>query len=232
MRKGRGEMAEKEKISSSWNRHTLVWIRGEARKALIERLGAECQPWQAALLEDGKVPGIICRQPKKKEGIWLVGFSGWMYDRGMRRRMTAEIEENDVLYARSPFEILEQGEVCRAYPALALIVSAAERNGIQAGLYGSTAMEWVSGRPYRRPDSDYDLYIRRKENSDLNGFYEMLRALEAAGVKTDVEIEVNGYGVKLKEYMSGQKTVLGKGLYDVVLMDRLSIQERQSGTDE
>lgn len=49
--------------------------------------------------------------------------------------------------------------------------------------------------------------------------------LEAqSGVRLDAEIELTGgYGVKLKELLSPSKTVLGKGLYDVVLFEKSTI---------
>jgi hypothetical protein len=45
------------------------------------------------------------------------------------------------------------------------------------------------------------------------------------GIKIDVEIHLrSGYGINLKEYASESDTLLGKGLRDVVLIDRKNIE--------
>ena len=40
------------------------------------------------------------------------------------------------------------------------------------------------------------------------------------GVRFDAEVDINGFGVKLKEILENKKTFLGKGLYDVKILDR------------
>lgn len=211
--------------------------------------------WKQQLVCDPLVPGIICRQPSgisclSSSGIsdsspaetdrnhqypqhsdtFLAGFSYWKYDNGSRLRMTAEIYKESVRKTCSPVDLCapdKRDRLCTAYPLLSPIFAAADKCHIKPGLFGSTALEWVTGYPYRNQNSDLDLYLLPLPGCDLQGFGHSLSLLEAqSGVRLDAEIELTGgYGVKLKELLSPSKTVLGKGLYDVVLFEKSTIMD-------
>ena len=218
-----------EEWKKGWNRHTLIWITPEGRKYAAEHIfswqweedEAETIAWKRLLVQDAEVPGIICRQPEKREGFWLAGFSHWEYQNGSRMRMLAYVPQEMVWKSCSPFELCageERERICWKYPELSWVFTAADRFGVEVGLYGSTALEWVTKRPYRNRNSDFDLYIRSGKEGQLKSFgQELYRQEQRQGVRFDAEVEINGFGVKLKELMENRKTFLGKGLSDVEL---------------
>ncbi len=219
-----------EGCKNGWNRHTLIWITPEGRRYAAEHIfsqqwekdRAEMNAWKRLLVQDTDIPGIICRQPERRDGIWLAGFSHWEYRDGVRMRMQAFVPEVMVWKSCSPFELCTgegQERLCRSYPELDEVFKAAGCCGVELGLYGSTALEWVTKRPYRNKNSDFDIYVRVGEESDLIGFGQRLQKLEEArGVRFDAEAEIQGFGVKLKELMGNRKTFLGKGLYYIELL--------------
>lgn len=224
------ESKKAEESREKWNRHTLIWITPEGRGYAAEHIfsrqwetdGCEADVWKRLLVQDGEIPGIICCQPERRDGFWLAGFSHWEYQNGSRMRMQAYVPENMVWKSCSPFELCageEREKLVRKYPEMREVWEAADHFGLEAGLYGSTALEWVTKRPYRNKNSDFDIYLRTGKKSDLKGFGQKLQKLEESrGVRFDAEVEIGGFGVKLKELMGNRKTFLGKGLYDAELL--------------
>ena len=74
--------------------------------------------------------------------------------------------------------------------------------------------------------SDLDLIVKNYAPDELIGLLSLCNEIESRmGIKIDVEIHLrSGYGINLKEYASESDTLLGKGLRDVVLIDRKSIE--------
>lgn len=226
-------------IPVNWKRHTIIWLTPKGRLDAADHIlpqpweSCETPEWKKELVNNPLVPGIICRQPTTtkeeppilKPGFLLAGFSHWKSEQGSRLRMSAVVEATEVCHSCTPFDLCapdQRDPLCRSYPLLRSIFSTADQYGIELGLFGSMALEWVTGFPYRNPDSDIDLCIRQTKNGDLEGFGKSLTRLEKkCGSRLDVEVEIaDGYGVKLKELFSSSKTVLAKGLYDVKLFDK------------
>lgn len=231
---------EKSSKTAGWMRHTLIWLAPEGRSYAAAHIHG--QPWEVeavvgtekenggktacmrALVLDPVVPGIVCRQPELKGDVWICGFSHWVVKDGSRHRMLADFRPENVEKAWSPFELCSgerQEALCRQYPKLRAVFSAAENCGVELGLYGSSALEWVTGRPYRHENSDFDLYARMREDGDVRQFGSSLACLEKQlEIRLDVELEAGGYGIKLKELTAPGRTVIGKGLYDVQLFEK------------
>lgn len=237
------------KNRTGWMRHTLIWLTPAGRRFAAahirgqlwtdsqwtgnqwtdsqwtgSRQGEEGDVWRESLVMDNRIPGILCRQPKDQSGIWTCGFSHWEFEDGRRRRLLADFRVEDVERTCSPFELCsgkQKDDLCRRYPQLRAVFSAAEACGLECGIYGSTALEWVTGLMYRHADSDFDLYVRQKPGGDAGRFERELARLERdEGIRLDVELELDGCGVKLKELAAPGRTVLGKGLYDVRLFEK------------
>lgn len=216
--------------TAGWMRHTLIWLSPAGRRYAASHIrrqqweDEQTAEWMENLALNPAIPGILCRQTESGENRWICGFSHWNVEDGRRRRMLAEFCPKDVVKTKSPFDLCsgqEKEALCRRYPKLRSVFSAAENCGIELGLYGSTALEWVTGCPYRHVDSDFDLYVRQKEGGDVGRFGQMLVALEAIqGIRLDAELEICGYGIKLKELTAPGRTVIGKGLYDVRLIEK------------
>lgn len=227
--------------TAEWKRHTLVWLTEEGRRyaadhvhtAAWEEPGSRgTDSCKRKLICDHLVPGIICRQPSQSGSrqTILAGFSHWKHDGGTRLRTTAEILKESVWNACTPFDLCapdQRGRLCTAYPLLEAVFEAADKYKIQPGLFGSTALEWMTGYPYRNRHSDLDLCLMPLPGCDLERFGRALSLLETQnGTRLDAELEVaGGYGIKLKELLSPAKTVMGKGLYDVVLFEKKSISD-------
>lgn len=231
--------ASDHNIPANWKRHTLIWLTPKGRLDAAAHIlpqpweGCGTPEWKKDLVNNPLIPGIVCRQPAVakeeppilKPGFLLAGFSHWKSEQGARLRMTAVLAATEVCHSCTPFDLCapdQRDSLCRSYPLLESIFSTADHYGIEPGLFGSTALEWVTGYPYRNPDSDMDLYVRQTKDGDLEGFGKSLTRLEkTCGSHLDVEVEIaDGYGVKLKELLSSSKTVLAKGLYDVKLLDK------------
>lgn len=229
----------KNNASVIWKRHTLIWLTAAGRLHSANHIltpsweAHESDTWKKNLIYNQRIPGVICRQTSESEstqpvpqpGFLLAGFSHWKYDHGCRLRMTARFQEAEVLRCCSPFDLCipdERNRLCRTYPLLEAVFSAADSYGIEPGLFGSTALEWVTGYPYRNQNSDIDLCIRMMPGCDLKGFGKTLALLEEQyKTRIDVEMETEcGYGIKLKEFLSPSKTVLGKGIYDIKIFEK------------
>lgn len=234
----------KQEITTNWKRHTFIWLTGKGRHYAANHIQTQewesfgSDTWKENLICNHSIPGIICRQPFETDprylmgesGCLLAGFSHWKFEKGNRMRITAYFQETDVLKSCSPFDLCmpaQREDLCRAYPLLEPIFNAADKYKIEPGLFGSVALEWVSGYPYRNPNSDLDLCIRYRQDSDLESFGQTLLLLEEQyRTRIDVEIETtDGYGIKLKELFTSGKTILGKGLYDVKLFKKETLQQ-------
>lgn len=232
---------------TNWRRHSLIWLTEQGRHYAADHIHTclwekqETAGWKKDLVTNPLIPGIICRQPSTdtmdstkdhspgQTGTILAGFSHWQYEKGSRLRMTARIQKTEIKKILSPFDLCtpaERSRLCITYPLLKEVFAAADRYHLKPGLYGSTALEWTTGYPYRNQNSDLDLYLKPEKDCDLGKFADALIQLEQqSGTRLDAEIEIGGnYGVKLKELFSSSKMVLGKGLYDVKLFDKLLIQ--------
>ncbi len=218
--------------TTDMGRHTLIWLTDSGRHYAANHMGNQSNAARLMqnLICNHAVPGIICRQPAKiqSNGIILAGFSHWIQEEGCRLRTTAEFPEKTICKSCSPFDLCaseNRNQLCRNYTIFDAIFSAADRYHIKPGLFGSTALEWVTGYPYRNPDSDLDLCLKPMPRSDLESFGHTLFQLEEqSGIRLDAEVEIaGGYGVKLKELLSSSKTILAKGLYDVTLFERKTV---------
>ncbi len=209
-------------------RHDFLFLSREgaefARRSAYERAPEAGRRFIDELIlcpGPGQIPAIVKRQEERSPDTIEAGFSSYRFIDGCRFRVAAKIPRNGVLKAITPFELVRDmdkyGDPPRKEAVLRLYKAAFE-NGVELGVYGSTALGIVTSLPYVRPDSDIDVLVRKNEaDADLSGFYR-----EAVGIgkvcRTPLDIEIqtkNGYGAKLKELFSEQATVLAKGLYDV-----------------
>ena len=90
---------------------------------------------------------------------------------------------------------------------------AAESRQLHFGLFGSAALEAVTGLPYLHDRSDIDAILGPGSESAIHAFWDELLAVEqTTGVRADVELMFSpGKYIKLRELMSGGSTVLVKG---------------------
>jgi len=218
-------------------RHDLIFLDKEGKKQAVQaacRLHPKTKETFIRNIIAGEgIPGIIKRQEAKRQEFIQVGYSTWYYCDGSRIRLNSEVAGEYINGVLTPFEVLERARDKQLYKQLAVLAADC---GLRAGIYGSSALQEITGRPYRNTDSDIDVFVKSiTAGADLKRFAERLLKLEKIQQTAfDVEVEYRDiYGIKLKELQSGQKTVLAKGLFDVQLLEREAVlreisQERDS----
>lgn len=213
-------------------RHTFVFLTPEGRARLYSRLAPSYAGEALALLREtlagaADVPGIV-RRGEAAPGEAALGFVPCRrLSDGRRLRVAARVPYADIREVRSVFDVQGGGAPARTRcvaAALALMPLAASL-GIRAGALGSAGLELATGLPYTDGASDLDLLLEPAPYARLAAFAAQAAALYA-GLPMDVELALpDGYGVKLAELFSPSRTVLGKGLRDVRLLERKRIME-------
>ena len=153
-------------------------------------------------------------------GMIRCGLSLPYKENGTRKRFAVYISPDAVLQVKTPFEVAEDlagdnGRIGKLLEEIRKIP------GIRAGIYGSAALEWVSGYRYLTDMSDVDLIIEGKSREALYGFYHMLPGLEHL-CQTNLDLEARfpgGRDVKLREMFSAQDTVIVKSVDNVELTE-------------
>ena len=165
-----------------------------------------------------------------------LGFSWHERSGNVRMRFSSMVETSQVLRVVKPWDLVQyidrmKNEDMRR--KLALIRKTGMRYGVRWGIFGSCAMEMVTGLPYMDEDSDLDLIAmweqpEKNENERLNidrsrAFYKECKAI-AGDMSFDMEILFPGIGsVKASEWFSGSELVLIKNLSGAQLMERAKL---------
>ena len=212
-----------------YKRHDLVWL-SEAGKAHALSNVQNCVPpvkddeIRALIFSVPPIPAIVRRQEAAEEGLLCIGFSSPKIIDGIRLRIGSRVPPDCIVRLQTPFDVAKS--VKAQLPDCGLLnelIDAGLRHNTEVGVFGSAALQLVTGLPYMRENSDMDIYLRcHGTRQDLTLFFgQLLKYEEKSGISIDAEIEWPGqYGVKLKELFGPGKTVLGKGLYDVAILEK------------
>ena len=204
-------------VFSDWKQINISSIQNENFKKLIIQ---------------NIIPGIVRREEievtqgdnyySENEKVFI-GFVYPYTENGRRLRFGSSVPGNKIKKLVTPYEISNFKFATRT-PALSALSQI--KHEFKVGVWGSTSLEIITGLPYTHDRSDLDLIIKNYAPDDLISFLSLCNELESKmGIKIDVEIHLrSGYGINLKEYASESDTLLGKGLRDVVLIDRKSIE--------
>ncbi|HEY0329383.1 MAG TPA: malonate decarboxylase holo-[acyl-carrier-protein] synthase [Rhodopseudomonas sp.] len=174
------------------------------------------------------IPGIVCA-PKGPlpNGYVQLGVSFPFRDDGARVRALFALPPKRIGKAHSPYDVLGMLRANAFEGAAALIELRAlcESHGVEAGLFGSAALQILTGLSYLESRSDVDAVVRPCGVAKLRLVHAGLAALRHDhGRKFDVEVTLpDGIGVKLDELMSSTNTVLGRGIDGVRLLDRAAV---------
>lgn len=220
-------------------RHTLLDITDSGREEILADLarnGPESdmlrEKYAQVLLPEvagARVPGVVRREEAAlRPGYLPVGFSSPMTGAQGRLRISAFVQQKDIVRITSPYDILSvvltpPRNACNT--ALALARSQAQTLDLVLGVWGSAALELYTGLPCTHSDSDLDLLVAAAPQESLYRFLLKIESIEEhLGLRIDVEIDLpNGYGVNLKELFGQGRTVLGKSLADVAMLSREQI---------
>ncbi len=174
-----------------------------------------------------QVPGIIRRSDKFNEGIIAVGFASPYRINGNRLRVGSYVKINDVETITSPYDVIAMSFapsndwLC----VLHAVREKAQELGVEVGVFGSAGLEAFTGLSFIHVKSDIDLIIKPANPALIAEAYRNFA--EIAGqynTAIDMEVELsNGYGIKARELLMDTDMILGKGLTDVVLLDRRAV---------
>lgn len=213
-------------------RHDLVFLSKEGKQRIWQDIsagycGAKKKLAEEVLIGATDVPGFVRRDDEHKGGLPL-GFVHHKRLEGNRIRVGVSALEEDVMFALSPYEVLErkiyavEGKTA-CLSTLARLYALSEVFSLQVGVLGSAALELVTGLPYTDAASDIDLLVKPAPYKQLLDFYKAAQ-VSFDGINMDFELDLpNGYGVKLAEMFMGTSTVLGKSLEDVALLSRSDV---------
>lgn len=184
------------------------------------------------LIVQNILPGIVRREEidvtqgdnyySENEKVFI-GFVYPYTENGRRLRFGSSVPGNKITKLVTPYEVSNYSFKPRT-PALSALFQII--NQFKVGVWGSTSLEIITGLPYTHDMSDLDLLVKNYAPEELINLLSFCNGLESSiGIKIDIEINLkSGYGINLKEYASESDTLLGKGLRDVVLIDRKSIE--------
>lgn len=214
-------------------RHDIVFITSKAKTRLLETLLPEYNGESHNLLRDilqgdNNIPGIV-RRGDDVDNI-AIGFVHCHRIDGNRFRIATKVCQNEIERIMDPYDVLQRKIYAQEHRTKCIIAAAeiydlALVYGIHVGVFGSVSMELVTGLPYTDDDSDLDFLIKATSLDKLKAFYTDVKCTFPK-LAIDFEVELpNGYGVKLAELFMETRTVLGKGLKDVKLLNRDDIIE-------
>jgi phosphoribosyl-dephospho-CoA transferase len=213
-------------------RHDLVWLAGRGwDRVLADAAGAAVEaPGTVRALEawrDAGWPAVVRRaQATLAPGEVAIGFA--LPPRaadGVKLRIACRAELSDVKRRTRALPLVGALDVVPAAWQEAL--TALEREAAGAGLglavYGSVALEALTGQRYLTPASDIDLLLRPLNRAQLAAGLELL-ARHAAGLPLDGEVVFgDGRAVAWKELRTALNSapgtrVLAKGMERVALV--------------
>lgn len=204
---------EQAAVTAPYKRHDLLCLHPSGQQALA----AQC-PWDLGghgqCMEH--IPAIYKAQTGTcPNGMIEVGISLPFRPKGNRLRFLAQILPQEVQRVISPQQAAASGpSLPWEFGRLAgeLLDWAASKRA-ELGLFGSAALQAVTGLEYLHPDSDLDVIIRTADPDTLKRFYDLLcRAQQDYGRNVDAEVQLaHNRSVKLKELMAGSHSLLVKG---------------------
>ncbi|MBN1785459.1 MAG: hypothetical protein JW825_00515 [Candidatus Methanofastidiosa archaeon] len=181
------------------------------------------------LIMSGTLPGIVRREesvesPKMsnhytEEDIVYLGFVYPNKENGSRVRFGTSIDGSRIERCLTPYDVADMEYEERSGPLKALTEL---RSDFDVGVWGSSSLEIVTGYHYTNETSDLDAICEYHDSLEVEELHSKVTELEGdIGIRIDVEITIpTGYGINLKEYAQGGKTLLAKGLRDVILINR------------
>lgn len=204
-------------VASLPSRHDLLILTPAGAQFMWERrTGLYPDPcaWsgRAGLIK--RLPAITRRYPAAGKLV-PVGVSLPVRIESARCRMASYVPLHEVREIITPWQAVKKcAEMpCPAGNFIDDLLDASACCDLDVGVFGSAALQAVTGLPYLHGGSDLDLVVRGRWPEKLRRFEVILRQTENRhGIRADVEFDIgNGYYIKLRELLSGGETVLAKG---------------------
>lgn len=223
----RGEDME----TGTYERHDIVFLSCEGKLEALKSVHSilpDLHGLDYVQNVISKVPAIVRCQNERKPDLLKVGFSWYERVQGMRFRASGEVHPRHVIRHITPWDIpsfrpkssLGEKDMFKKFME---IQTAAEDCGLETGLFGSFAMEWLTGYPYLHSQSDLDMIVKWNSGGLLQKFYRRCRTIMGEQA-ADMEIYFPYWGsVKAAEWFSDSNSVLVKGFYETRIADRTAL---------
>ncbi len=224
-----------EKELAQFNRHDFVIIS----KAGRERICTELLPNYSAAIAtivrdvfsnkygDAGIPGIVRRAKVANELSIPLGFVPLERLEERRLRIGTFANFAEVMNIVTLYKLLQMPFECRnnCLQAASQIAIMAQGINQAIGILGSAGLEIFTGCHYTNGDSDIDLVIQGCDYKTIVEIYNQLKGIgRKYNMPIDLEIALNnGYGVKAAELFMDTKTLLGKSLDNVILLERKTV---------
>lgn len=184
----------------SWLPHDLLW------GMTPEQLVADAPDWAFAALEAGQP--VVVRRAVTAPGQIAVGLRG----SSREQRYPALLALDTVQRAVRP-EQLCHVQLRRPWPALQALQQLRgelDALGLVWGVSGSAGFELASGVAALHQQSDLDLILRTPELFSRVQARELLALLDSAGCPVDMQLQVPGGALALREWAGPAQRVLLK----------------------
>jgi len=213
----------------NFQRHDLVYA--DFRDSDLSDLGHQ---GLRELILGGKLPGIVRREEGLEDPLLsnhytedeavYVGFVHPVKEDGQRIRFGTSVDGARIESKLTPYDVARMDYDPRTSSLQALKKLAGMH---PVGVWGSNALEIVTGLGYTNETSDLDVLKAYEGHEDSMGLSRSVSELESEfGTRIDVElITTDGFGINLKEYVQGGDTLLAKGLRDVILINREDLEK-------
>lgn len=217
-------------------RHDLLVLSSRGREYAWEHRESPAEADSLLWRTYPDIPAIFTGQYSLEENNLLrIGFSYPMRTAAGRCRIAAYVPQDLILRVISPWELLKNvpaGTGALA-EALAYLRAQALDLRIPLGMFGSAALQKVTGFDYLHARSDLDLVVGMSGAEQLQAFGQaMYLAEKQFNVHVDAELKLSRFQyVKLKELLCTQKTVMIKGGTEPQLMSRREIWDLIQAAD-
>lgn len=224
-----------EKKIAQFNRHDFVIISKPGRERIFAELRTKYNAETSRILADvfsskyceNGIPGIVRRAKVIKKILLPVGFVPVERLAGRRLHIGAFANFNEITHTITPYELLQMPFKGRnnCLQVASEIAKLARSLNQVIGILGSAGLEIITGCNYTNEASDLDLVIKTCDYEKITEIYRQVKKISSEhGVPLDMEVALdNGYGVKAAELFMNTKTLLGKSLDDVTLLDRKTV---------
>jgi phosphoribosyl-dephospho-CoA transferase len=203
-------------------RHQLVRILPAAWDVLLaSRVDLSDEPLLREWVRNGWP--LIVRRPMPDEvgglslGLPLPPSAG-------KRRIAVQLQPDDVVSVGSlpSLHSVMQASPNAWLPCLRELDGLARTYGVQAGVFGSLAWQWLTGVHYLGPNSDIDVAWALPPHERIESFLDDLADIESrAPMRVDGElIRHDGTGVNWREVHAGHTDLALKTATEVVMCSR------------
>lgn len=215
---------------SSLRRHDMLFLKRNARMRIADVIRqsnlADALRMADAYLAD-RIPGIVRRgETCDGDGIGI-GISFPIRSAGSRLRFATTVSEAEISEVFSPYAVTHLPFEARLKPLQVLNEVKRALPGWEGrlGVYGACALQILTGLSYVHEGSDLDLVFAGGTPETLFAGQRILRLIEeSSGISIDAEVIIGGsHGLKLKELVSEQKTVLAKTRNSVEILIRQNV---------